>query len=105
MTRALFITPLDSEFGFSLAGVSQRTVSAGEAADALSRARGEAGVGVIALDERLLEEIPEELVKELERKWEGVLVVLPAPELPGTRVEDYALELIRRTIGYHLRLS
>jgi V/A-type H+-transporting ATPase subunit F len=103
--KVLFITPRDSELGFSLAGVSQRTVSAGEAGDALSRARGEADVGVVALDERLLDEIPEELMKDIERRWDGVFVVLPAPERPGTKVEDYALELIRKTIGYHLRLS
>ncbi len=105
MRRVLFITPRDVEFGFALAGTVHRTVSAEEAEEALLRVKDQADVGVVAIDERLLEDIPDELLDELEHRWDGVLVVLPAPELPGTKVEDYALELIRRTIGYHLRLS
>lgn len=105
MRRVLFITPRDTEFGFAMAGASQRTVEAGEASKELSRARAEPDIGVLAVDERLLAEIPEDTLRELERNWDGVLVVVPAPELPGTKAEDYALELIRRTIGYHLRLS
>ncbi len=105
MRRVFFITPHDAKFGFALAGAAQMTVSAADAADTLSRVSSQHDVGVVAVDERLLGRIPEEFLKELEHKWDGVVVVLPAPELPGTRVEDYALELVRRTIGYHLRLS
>lgn len=105
MRRVVFITPHDTRFGFGLAGASQRTAGAEDAAEGLRRARGEPEVGLVAIDERLLADIPEELLRELEDKWDGIVVVLPAPELPGTKVEDYALEFIRRTIGYHLRLS
>jgi len=103
--KVLFITPRDTEPGFALAGAAHRAVEAAEAPKELLRARAEADVGVVAIDERLLPEIPAEMLKELEKRWDGVVVVLPAPELPGTKVEDYALDLIRRTIGYHLRLS
>jgi hypothetical protein len=44
-------------------------------------------------------------MKALERKWKGMLVLIPVPEVPGSKVEDHAMELIKRTIGYHLKLK
>lgn len=105
MRKVLFITPHDTEFGFHLAGVAHRTVAAEDAAEWLARVKEAPDIGLVAIDERLLADIPEDLFMELEQKWDGIVMVLPAPELPGTKAEDYALELIRRTIGYHLRLS
>ena len=105
MRRVIFITSLDTRFGFGLAGAAQRTAGAEDVAERLAHVKAEPDIGLVAIDERLLPDIPEELLKEFEQKWDGIVVVLPAPELPGTKVEDYAVELIRRTIGYHLRLS
>lgn len=105
MRRVLFITSTDARFGFGLAGASQWTASAEDVSERLAHVKAEPDIGLVAIDERLLPDIPEELLRELDQKWEGIVVVLPAPDIPGTKVEDYALELIRRTIGYHLRLS
>ena len=45
------------------------------------------------------------LLRELEQAWNGVLLVLPSPEKPPAEVEDYAARLIRKAIGYHVRLN
>jgi len=35
----------------------------------------------------------------------GILLVLPSPVKPPAEVEDYAARLIRRAIGYHVRIK
>jgi V/A-type H+-transporting ATPase subunit F len=41
----------------------------------------------------------------MERRWPGLVVMLPAPR-EGARVEeDYVLRLIRRALGYQVRLG
>ena len=45
-------------------------------------------------------------IRELDRRWPGVVIVLPAPERrPPPLEEDYVLQLIRRAIGYQVRLG
>lgn len=104
MKRIVFITPKDAEYGFSLAGVTQYAVAERDAEDTLKKALGEPDAGVIVIDERLTKGIDEEEMREMEKKWYGVLLILPAPEKPIVEMEDYALRLIKRAIGYHVRL-
>ena len=59
---------------------------------------------MVILDERLVEEVGEEMLHSLEKRWPGVLVVLPAPGASGAG-EDYALRLIRRAIGYQVKVK
>ncbi len=94
----------DAEYGFSLSGVAQYT-DHGEGAEALLRkVITSAEVGLVILDERLVKGIQEERLREIEQGWHGILLVLPAPEREGIAREDYAARLIRRAIGYHVRL-
>jgi V/A-type H+-transporting ATPase subunit F len=102
--KIVFITQKDAEYGFSLAGVKQYAVAEGDAEDTLKKALKEPEAGVIVIDERLTKGISEEKMKDLEDKWYGVLLILPAPEKAVVKMEDYALRLIRRAIGYHVRL-
>jgi len=111
MKRIVFITPPDAEYGFNLAGVPQSAVGVVEAEDALRTAMADPEMGLIILDERLMasgqagQGVPAELLQELEHGWHGILLVLPAPIKPPDEVEDYASRLIRRAIGYHVRLK
>jgi V/A-type H+-transporting ATPase subunit F len=41
----------------------------------------------------------------MEHGWAGILLVLPSPEKLPAEVEDYAARMIRRAIGYHVRLN
>lgn len=103
MNRIVVLTPSDADPGFACAGASQHAVPPGETAATLHQALQEAGSGVVILDERLVTEIGEEMLHELEEGWPGVLVVLPAPGGIGVG-EDYATRLIRRAIGYQVQV-
>ncbi|HEX9080189.1 MAG TPA: hypothetical protein VF795_11400 [Desulfuromonadaceae bacterium] len=103
MNRVVVITPRDARNGFACSGAIQQSVLPGGAAEALAQAVADGENGVVILDERLVPEIGEDRLAEVERLWPGVLVVLPAPAgAPGE--EDYAMRLIRKAIGYHVRV-
>lgn len=104
MKNIVFITPRDARYGFSISGAIQYAVEPDEAAATLGRVMADPDSGVVVIDERLMGEIGDERFREMERRWHGVLIVLPAPETV-VEAEDYALRLIRRAIGYHVRLQ
>jgi vacuolar-type H+-ATPase subunit F/Vma7 len=105
MKKIFFITPPDALYGFSLAGITQNAVKVGDAEAALKMAMAETDTGLIIIDERLLEDMTGERLREFEQGWNGILLVLPSPLKPPAEVEDYAARLIRRAIGYHVRLK
>jgi len=104
MKRVTFITPPDVKYGFSLSGVSQQAVEVDEAEETLEKMMAESENGLIIIEERLISGMTEERLRELEQSWRGILLVLPSPEKPPAEIEDYAAHLIRRAIGYHVRL-
>jgi V/A-type H+-transporting ATPase subunit F len=73
--------------------------------ETLKKTMAEPETGLIIIDERLVTGMPEERLRELEQGWNGILLVLPSPVKPPAEVEDYAARLIRRAIGYHVRLK
>ncbi|MCM2358104.1 MAG: V-type ATP synthase subunit F [Geobacteraceae bacterium] len=105
MKSIVFITPRDASYGFSISGVSQLAITPEEAEATLRKVMAEPDSGVVVIDERLIGGIGEERFREMEKKWYGMLLVLPAPERIGEEGEDYAVRLIRRAIGYHVRLN
>jgi hypothetical protein len=44
-------------------------------------------------------------LRDIERHFSGAVVVLPAPGTVARPEDDYALRLIRRAIGYQIRLQ
>lgn len=104
MKRIVAITPPDAAGGFASCGARQHAPLPGGAAQALQTALADPENGVVILDERLLAEVGEEQVRRLEERWPGVLVVLPAPTAAGG-AEDYAVQLIRRAVGYHVKVT
>lgn len=103
MKRIVAITPPDAAGGFASCGARQVTPLPGGAAQALQAAFADPESGVVILDERLLAEVGEEQVRAWEERWTGVLVVLPAPAAGAA--EDYAVQLIRRAVGYHVKVT
>ncbi len=71
----------------------------------LKKIMAEPDNGLIVIDERMLNGVTEERLHELEQGWHGILLILPSPVKPPPEVEDYAARLIRRAIGYHVRLK
>lgn len=104
MNRIVALTPADAGNGFACCGALQLIAPPGQVVATLTQALLEAGNGVVILDERLVAEVGEERIHAFEERWPGVLVVLPAPGGSGAG-EDYALRLIRRAIGYQVKVK
>ena len=104
MKRIVFITALESEYGFGLAGVTHYTCKPEELEKKLREEMGRVDVGILVIEERLAKVIPENRIRVMEEEWHGILLVLPSPEGAGGE-DDYAERLVRRAIGYHVKLS
>jgi vacuolar-type H+-ATPase subunit F/Vma7 len=105
LKKIAFLTPGDAGFGFGLAGMSQYTVKEAEAEEMLKKIISEGDTGLIIIDERMIKKIEKGKMRETEERWSGILLVLPSPIKPSLDIEDYAVRLIRRAIGYHVRLK
>lgn len=104
MKKVIFITGQDASFGFGLAGIDQHVAEPHELEELLGREVSDPENGLIVIDERLTAGIDEERLREIEKGWHGVVVVLPSPVATPAEVEDYASRIIRRAIGYHVRI-
>lgn len=104
MKGITFITPSDAEYGFRLAGAEQHTVRKENAKEVLLSVMDETETGLVIIDERLVNDIGEETLRDAEQRAQKVLLVLPAPQRPGGDTEDYVTRLIKRAIGYHVVL-
>lgn len=105
MSEVVFITADDARYGFSLAGTQQLTTAPEQAEELLCRTISDSSVAVVVIDERLVQSIESRRFSELERHWRGLLVTLPTPERDVRGEEDYLQRLIRRVLGYHVRLQ
>ena len=105
MKKIAFITPEDAEFGFGLAGMSQYVARPEDTEDLLEKIMSEPDTGLVIIDERMTRGMDDERMREIEKRWRGILLVLPSPVKPAAEVEDYAVRLIRKAIGYHVRLK
>ena len=105
MKKIAFITPQDAEFGFNLTGADQFIANRDSLISVLNSIILKPGTGLIIIDERLIGIVNEEKLRETERTWGEILIVMPSPERPKAEIEDYATRLIRRAIGYHVRLK
>ena len=105
MKKIVFITTRDAELGFSLTGITQRVADVANAEAELIKTTAGPDIGLIVIDERLLRGMSEERMRELEEGWHGIVLALPSPEKVPAEAEDYAARLIRRAIGYHVRIN
>lgn len=93
--------------GFALAGISADVVTAAvDTGAALARAAGREGTTVVLVEDRLYDALPAELRRRWDRSVVPVIVPFPSPgpEDEGAR-DDRIVELIRRAIGYRVRLQ
>ncbi|HEU5219969.1 MAG TPA: V-type ATP synthase subunit F [Gemmatimonadales bacterium] len=92
--------------GFGLAGITADTVGedaeAGPGIDELVR-RGEAGV--VLLQEQLYDDLPPDLRARIDRSATPVVVPFPGPSwAPAASAEEWVVALLRRAIGYRVKL-
>lgn len=105
MKKIVFMTPVDARYGFNLTGVRQLALAPEELEKSLLEFVNDSDVGVVVVDERLIEGLTQERLRAMERRYPGIIVVLPAPAKVALAEEDYATRLIRRAIGYQVRLT
>ncbi len=91
--------------GFALAGVD--VVAAHDATRAM-RAIEELDprVGVVIIDESLYRGLTEEFRRELNRSAEPVVIPVPGPDwVEGSSASEYVVDILRRAIGYRVKLQ
>lgn len=94
--------------GFRLAGFSVSEASTpSEARDCMVTAAAQSDLGILLVEQRLLDLLPATVRRDAERRAVPVLVPIPAPVWAGRKddAERFILELLRRTIGYRVRLQ
>lgn len=95
--------------GFALAGVRVHEASDGREAAARLRHLLEderLGAAVVAIDDGLHAELPEDLRAELRHHALPVVVPIPGPRWSAeSRADEYIVEILRRAIGYRVRLQ
>ena len=105
MKKIVFLTPADARHGFSLTGVRQIETTRDELRRAVLDSAADASVGVLVVDERLIEGAARDQIRDTERRWPGLVVVLPAPGKALRPADDSARRLIREAIGYQVRVT
>jgi vacuolar-type H+-ATPase subunit F/Vma7 len=93
--------------GFALAGVP--VIEARDSADAAEQIEqlvDEENTGVIIIDEPLYRDIPEEIRRSLQRSALPVVIPVPGPDwTKEATAHEYIVEILRRAIGYRVRLQ
>lgn len=103
MQTLTVLTPADARDGFRLAGARQRVLTPEELAAALQELLREREPGLLVIDERLQGDFSGRRLRELAKTWPGLLMTLPAPR-SESHAEDEFERLVRRALGYHVRL-
>lgn len=107
MSKLLIITYPDTSLGFGLAGIEVKEVEEGEDITPFLQGIIEKGeYGLLAVEENLLSNVPEEILKRIRKKGIPVIVPIHTPKSWQTEaeMESYITKLIRRAIGYQVKI-
>jgi V/A-type H+-transporting ATPase subunit F len=104
---ALIVTRPGDAVGFRLAGVRVEEVEEGAEVDRLTPLLRDPGVGLLVIEDDVLRRVPETLLDAAARTGLPVVFPIALPRRLRERggAEAYVAELVRRAIGYHVRLS
>ncbi len=93
--------------GFSLAGlVAEPLAEVADPTPAITACLERSDLGVLLIEESIYDTLPPDLRTRLDRSARPVVVPFPGPAWSGARsAEDRVVELLRRAIGYRVRLQ
>ncbi|MDX1775887.1 MAG: V-type ATP synthase subunit F [Desulfobulbales bacterium] len=103
--RIIFFTGKDARYGFSLAGFEQHICTDENIVPLLEEFIQKKKYGLFVIDERLVTESIDSWMRDMERGADIVFVIMPPPLQTETVREDYAVRLLRKSIGYHVQLN
>lgn len=92
--------------GFELAGLRADTAVDGAGARArLAALAADPAVGVVLIEDRLQRALPADFAQRLERQERPLVAPFPGPRFEAAGAgEEAVLEILRRAIGYRVRL-
>ena len=108
MAHLVVVTDPDAALGFRLAGIQALAVQEAQEAPGLLRELLEQREArVVMVDEGYLPLLPERLRRRIEESLKPVFVPIPQIQAwrGGERREDYLAPLLRRVIGYQIRIQ
>lgn len=108
MARIVALTDSDTALGFRLAGIESLVVKqADEILRHLERLLDQAQPGVVMINEDFLPSVPERVQRRMEASLKPIFVPIPHVQSwrEGEKKEEYLLRLLRRTIGYQIKIK
>ncbi len=105
--RLAVITTPQSSAGFVLAGVSVFPETDGtSAARRIELLMSEPEAGVVMIEEALYRELPDDLKRVISHQAIPVVIPIPGPSWGAeSTAHDYIVNILRRAIGYRVRLQ
>ncbi len=106
-TRLAVLVRADDARGFQLAGAAVTIAIPGEEVSALRGLLADPALGVLCVEEEVLSRVPPRLLRRVHERGVPVLLPFALPRTQGEegRGRDYVAALIRRAIGYAVRLA
>lgn len=105
--RIAVVARPEVSLGFAIAGVSVHHETDGRGASERLEALAQDGeMGVVMIEEALYRDMPDDYRRT--RRHEGLPVVIPVPSpdwLESSKAHEYIVDILRRAIGYRVRLQ
>lgn len=108
MAELLIITGEGASIGFRCAGLDTKELGEGEdISSVIAALQNERRYGLIAVEEKLLEQVSENVMKRIRRKGLPIVIPINIPHSWGEVEfgESPVVRLIRRAIGYQIKLK
>lgn len=107
MKKVIVLTSPDAAHGFRLSGIEHMPAKKDEVYEKIKKCLEDKELGLIILEEGLIKFLPEDFLSMLEKSQSPMFAILPSPIRAGKKeaIEDYTLRLIRKAIGYQLRIK
>jgi vacuolar-type H+-ATPase subunit F/Vma7 len=105
--RLVVISSPGLSAGFALAGVPVFEAADGaDAARQIDHLADAMNTGVVIIDEPLYDDLPDEVRRNLRRSPLPVVIPVPGPDwTTETTAHEYIVEILRRAIGYRVKLQ